>query len=371
MSGEQNLDHLEALATIRKFWRGYCWQAVTREECAKIETAFAALARRAAPVPAPVAGDALETLVREYGNTPLLGDGRTRHVVMAEIRALANQPAPITGDVLAGIQRYDLFAPAEGDADMHEADEGSWVEWNAVKAVIGNQPAPTAGDALWAAWDKHSECKTFDIHAENHFAAGYRAALANQPAPTAAPEQVAPLDDMDLRDPWVVAARKAEHLCPAGLSSPDRWRWKAAYMWGQLADNPQPSETAPLETAKAGIEQAYKACQQVSAGFDHDSGERLGARACIAAVKELYLAAPSLPAAAPNTSARDAALEEAARHFEQDVFDPAKVAMVISEIRALKARPAADALAHQPAQEQADTASQVDPSMALPSRRLA
>lgn len=43
------------------------------------------------------------------------------------------------------------------------------------------------------------------------------------------------LDDMDLRDPWVVAARKADHLCPSELSSPDRWRWKAAYMRGQLA----------------------------------------------------------------------------------------------------------------------------------------
>lgn len=50
------------------------------------------------------------------------------------------------------------------------------------------------------------------------------------------------LDDMDLRDPWVVAVRKADHLCPSDLSSPDRWRWKAAYMRGQLG---KPEGEAP------------------------------------------------------------------------------------------------------------------------------
>ncbi|HWW69681.1 MAG TPA: hypothetical protein VN089_07065 [Duganella sp.] len=51
---------------------------------------------------------------------------------------------------------------------------------------------------------------------------------------------------VELADPWVSAVRSADNLCPCELSTPDKWRWKAAHIQTALAAHPAPSSDAVL-----------------------------------------------------------------------------------------------------------------------------
>lgn len=169
-------------------------------EYVKLADVLDLLTRQAAPE-APT--DDLDALVREYGNAPVTGPGRTRRIVMQEIyhaagAIFAATTASASIDLDNLIADLPAYAPDRSGLNMEPHSDGIYVLRSDVQEVISSTPALSRGAAqpikTWQERMPEHVRQIGTAASESPYKdaeiADLRAALARAPLPTCIVEQV-------------------------------------------------------------------------------------------------------------------------------------------------------------------------------------
>lgn len=142
---------------------------------------------------------------------------------------------------------------------------------------------------------------------------------------------------------------RAQPLASTAATQPEQASIKT---WQERCGDtgPTPSLDQAARAMKAEIAD-LRAALAIPASTEQAHAERGGAGCDRCDEGWAYKPCPSCAALAipASTAIRDAALDEAAKHFEADVFDPNRTRQIVTEIRALKGAPASTAASEQQA----------------------
>lgn len=352
--------------------RIYAYGSYRNEEFRTVRNALIALARRAAPVSAPIAGDALRAEAAKlapilrgmceggdvhgdgvdiYADDYMAGDGDTYVVraaaLLEQVAALANQPAP-TVPATHCAHVWNDFGQLGGR-------NVSWCPRCDVLAWTGKEPAPTAAPEQQhlPGWERGIATVTMTCHQ-------LREAL----------EFINPDNDPELLDDWltfgIVQHKDDEGNATTGLCCWNEDSDGVLPLDGEPAPAAmsQPSEAAPLtDTERKALNKILSVAGVFMSSALTDEARMASFWALIGQIADKLDAAPSLPAAAPapTVPAGDekalfaAALREYDRHADDGI-----VGLRWNRAEGHVWR-SARALAHQPAQEQAKPVAWMDP----------